>query len=76
MLDEELVLFDEDGPWRFFQERMTQRLANSWEALTYCKPEEIAQHRAVIGVVRDLLLLPDALRERRAELVKELESYD
>ena len=74
-LDEELVLYDEEGPWKFLKERLESQLTAHWEALYRCEMSDVEQHRAVISVVRDLLLLPEALREKRAGLSEELESY-
>lgn len=71
-LDQELTLYDPDGPWRFLEGRLNTLLENSLSALTTCDMADVPRYRERFMLVRHLLSLPEDIREARARLQEQL----
>lgn len=71
-IDQELTLYNPDGPWRFLEGRLNTLLENSLAALTSCNMDEVPRYRERFMLVRHLLNLPEDLREARARLQEQL----
>ena len=72
-IDEELVLYDESGPWRYLEARLENLAAASLNALVQCPVEEVPKYRERLLVVRHLASLPEELRLERARLQEQLD---
>lgn len=66
------MAFDEDGPWQYLKERLTNDAAHALDALTRCGLEEVHGWQARYSEVKRLLGLPDELRQLRTELQEQL----
>lgn len=74
LLDRELELYVEDGPYRFQKERLETAIQSEKNSLEVCPLKDVAYHRARLQAFRYLANLPDFLRGERARLAEGLEN--
>lgn len=72
VVEEELVLYDEMGPYRFLKARMDSLIDSARSALEVCDPSETRLYQARLQTLRHLAKVPEILRSRQAQLKEEL----